>query len=473
MMNGKEDRFFTFLMEKGDSNGIQVGPYALRYAGLEHHFVQGPQWAILFIGHAVDLEAGPVDRALLDEAARACQTAKEWAIHSSQWTGAFVCFLWDNLSEILFAFGDTCGQVAAFYDEGNQQVAGQIRELVEHRGGTWMDDDRAKAVSLSGVTMPFAGIRRLMPNHLLTCGPSTWTQTRFFPFEELVSKPSGQVAEAVAKDLRKYFSWLPKERIFRSGLTAGLDSRSLVFAIHEMPQCYFFTRVEGQNPVDVRIAKALAQLLGLNHRCEEESIIETIPLDEQRRWFDASDVPIKLPKGFEPDRTIIITGHAAEVAKAFYARNKTRNPRKLLIELGAENRAALLEDMSWWLEGIQSLPPGWHPGDLLYWEWRMPQWFQPYELRVQARGITRLVPYANRKILATLLACPPRDRQSNWHVPLQLLGNEMKATGHIPFNPGVKSRVLRLLQRIGVYTTYRSIRFHARPWVSRKFKPVR
>lgn len=457
--------FKTFVLDAQAEGNDRIGPFSIAYIGQPYTRSTSEVAEFLLIGEAYDLEAGGLVE--LENFVAELKDRREIMEHVAMLSGHFVLFFWLNVAQELVGMTDAGAQMTFYYLGDGQRIAGQVRELLCH--GTqrsWDADDQLKASSLFGRTMPWPDVFRVMPNHALVCTLGATKEVRYFPFGPLKPQTEEQVVNQSIHCLKRAISSLPHDATLLFSITAGLDSRACLAGISEEQRhrSQSYVRNIPTIPADAVIASTIAEHLDLPlHLLEPDSpVILDLSESYRQTGFDHPSFGGKIMKFPSISSPTFIVGNVAEAFKTFYARVNSTNARKWLSELGAPHSKDLQADMEAWIEGTSSLPEGWKRSDLLYWEWRLPNFLQPFVFRRLASGDRYFSPYANRGIIELMMGLPPRKRMNNYHAALQAIGQEALGGRRIAYNPDVKSRLLYFVQRIGLYLPYRFIRFYLR-----------
>lgn len=419
----------------------------------------------MLIGEAYDLETGGVVQ--LERCVTGLTDRGAILEHFAMMCGHFVLFFWLKAEQELVGMTDAGAQMTFYYLADGQRIAGQVRELLSH--GThrkWDEDDQRKAASLFGRTMPWPGVFRVMPNHALVCAPGAVREVRFYPFGPLKAQTKAHVVEQSIHELKRAIASLPDDSTLLFSITAGLDSRACLAGISEEQRhrVQSYVRNTPTMPTDAVIAQIVAEHLNLPlHRIEPDSpVMRVLGEPYRQQGFDHPAFGPMIMKFPSISAPTFIVGNVAEAFKTNYARVKSTHARKWLTELGAPHSMDLVHDMEAWIQETASLPEGWQRSDLLYWEWRLPHFLQPFVFRRLASGDRYFAPFANRRILELMLGLPPRKRLNNYHIALQEIGLRALNGKRVAYNPDVRSRLLYLAQRLGLYLPYRFIRFYLR-----------
>lgn len=457
--------FKTFVLDTQAEGDDRIGPYSVAYIGQPYVRATSEVAEFLLIGEAYHLEAGGMVE--LESFVAELTDGREIMQHFAKLCGHFVLFFWLKAEQELVGMTDAGAQMTFYYLGDGHRIAGQVRELLCH--GTqrsWDEDDQLKASSLFGRTMPWPNVFRVMPNHALVCPPGAAKEMRYYPMGPLKTHSEEHVVEQSIRHLKRAIASLPQESTLMFSITGGLDSRACLAGISEEQRhrSQYYVRNIPTIQSDAVIAQIIAKHLDLPlHLLEPDSpVISDLSESYMQQGFDHPSFGPKIMKFPSISAPTFIFGNVAEAFKTNFARVNSTNARKWLTELGAPHSANLQADMEAWIEETASLPEGWHRSDLLYWEWRLPNFLQPFVFRRLASEDRYFTPYANRGLIELMLGLPPRKRLNNFHVGLQAIGLKALGGKRIAYNPDPKSRLLYLAQRFGLYLPYRFIRFYLR-----------
>lgn len=457
--------YSTFLLDRTDPADRHIGPYGVAYVGLPHQWATSDFGDFLLIGRAFSSQ--PVDAAELSRLVEKVHHRTGIFEQFAYLTGHFVLLAWNKAAEELVAMTDTGAQMTLYYDRGGQRLAGQIRELLCYkRNRPWTSSDQQKSRSLFGRTMPWEGVCRIMPNHALVIQQDEVAEHRYYPLEPLAPQSAEAAVEKSARWLQESISALPQSSTLFFSITAGLDSRACLAGMptDELHRVRAYVRVKAPTDKDAVAAQTIAEKLHIPlHALEKDApaVRHLAPSFVARHFdFQVMNAPTYHFPDFE--EPVFMVGNVAEAFKTNYARPQSNQPKKWLKELGAPRTDRTLKDMAAWIEETKSLPAGWHRSDLLYWEWRLPNFLQPFVFHRMATPDLYYAPLAHRHIIETMLGMPPKQRMNNRHVALEQLGNLALGGQRVPYNPDLKSRALYAMQKWGLYLPYRLLRFYIR-----------
>lgn len=204
-------------------------------------------------------------------------------------------------------------------------------------------------------------------------------------------------------------------------VTAGFDSRVLLAAsrpVKDKVAYYVFFR-EGEFHDDVRIPKELAKSLSLNFRVIRTRELEGEFLEEFSREHI---VPRILPKTSDiqqhcienyPEKTVNITGIAAEIVRNFYGYGASAPSLDMLKYFtGYYKRIPYIdkEVEAWYYPAVRfSMESKINLRDLFYWEMRVGNWAAQYPFE-QDIAIDEFAPFNNRKLLLSILSVDYKQR---------------------------------------------------------------
>ncbi|HEX2022058.1 MAG TPA: asparagine synthase (glutamine-hydrolyzing) [Candidatus Thermoplasmatota archaeon] len=255
--------------------------------------------------------------------------------------GMFAIALWDAGARRLLLARDRLGEKPLYYtgDARRLAFASELKALLADETTPRALDPGIAAEFLrymyvSGDRTPFAGVKRLLPGHLLTVDESGlslrpfWTRSAFVPdpgmsLREAVDGTRRRLEEAVALQLR---SDVP----LGAFLSGGLDSSSIVAIAARLSERPIETFSVGFGPGsfdELRYARIVAEAFGTRHHetvVDARDAIEHLPLlvwhlDEPNG--DSAVVPTYLVSRFAAPRVrVVLTGVGGDELFGGYSR---------------------------------------------------------------------------------------------------------------------------------------------------------
>lgn len=282
-------------------------------------------------------------------------------------------------------------------------------EFLNMRGGSWWP----------GHGSTVAGVRHLLPNHLLSLDDGK--NERFWPSAPLPRVDYEEAKEEVAADLRGLWLAAHARNPLTLLLTAGHDSRLLLAAARPVADDVRFVSISSRGGDrqgdDTEIPARLLGRLGLSHHVADASGGPTASFwDAYRRTapFANKAYAANIEAASEAiENRWGVTGHVAEIPKAYYrsarfARRPT--PGRISLETGTAGHPYAVAAQREWLDGAVATD-GVNPLDLLYWEQRVGNWAGMWSLQYDLVWRDVLMPFNCRSLLTTLLALPEEWRR--------------------------------------------------------------
>lgn len=354
-----------------------------------------------------------------------------WLDHLS---GRYIAVIGSPKLEEPVLITDAAGLLPAVYSKAHRTVAStplMLARLLD----LCSDDEVKRLFPIPEVRgwIPFGltqveGVRRLLPNHLLTLG--SFVQNRFWPSAGYVDKYliynnscENNITKHVFNIVSESVRSLMYERDLFFHLTAGYDSRMiLASSINHAGNKRFITvktPTEG-GVIDRIVSEKLAEKFNLNHELRffthptEDDIAEW----HRRTGYCISDYVERLATTSKTWNSgeIQVTGGCGEVGRAFYwseadLEKKKPAPETLVRRMGFPAEPRLLTEAAAWLEGLPDLHAP-HIFDLAYIEQRLACWAGP-SVYGSFQKVPSISPFNSRLTYKSLLALPCRYRLRN------------------------------------------------------------
>jgi len=315
-------------------------------------------------------------------------------------------------------------------------------------------------------TTPYAGVRRVLANHVLDVGSGECR--RFWPDRSLGSVSLEDGAARGAERLRKIVCTAAARFPIALGLSGGWDSRVLFSATREVVQgIHYYTFAKPVETVDASVAGQLLAKFGLvQHRLQAPAEMQE---DFARIFHDqfpfAHDGCGRVIQGMYdqlPRGLLNVTGNAAEITRVRFRLKASESAvtARHLARFTSFQYADALETIpfvvdAWqrWLEGLGNIHDV-HVLDLFYWE----HWGANFAGMDQTEvdvAVDTLTPFNCRSLLMLLLSIPEafRDHDFPRHYE-QIIRHLWPEALQVPVNPkpveSVCTRVTRKVSRTGL-----------------------
>lgn len=336
-------------------------------------------------------------------------------------------------------FNDACGLKMLFYtkrDEGlfaasQPLLFGEVTDLkrtADHEAyfnSTYVARDFEHWLP-SGVSF-YEGVHHLIPNHYVT-GPD-YKPRRFWPTQKLQEGDYAQLSDRFARLLKQTVHTAHKHMDLAFSLTAGWDSRIITSCCKDiLDETMFYTlryrKMDDENK-DIRIPKALAKKLNLNHSIldcqkgmtEEFSAIYTDNSD-MAHLNDCGYIAYGMYQTFPQDK-VAVKGNCSEIGRCFYYSNGKH--RKLTsasdivrLEKGWSELDFINRQMESWYAPIKEEQGnfGYDLLDLFYWEHRMGSWQAQSQLEWDVVQEV-FSPFSSRELLDLMFAINSSYRKAS------------------------------------------------------------
>jgi len=358
-------------------------------------------------------------------------TCEDFFEHTARFGGRWVLVVNDGVRTVVF--GDAAGlrQVVYTAESAPGQIwcasqPGLVAEIVglpidgeamavlqtdAHRSDYWPPGD----------TTPYAGIKRLLPNHYLDLG--TGRPRRFWPDSDLPAMP---LRAAVTKSLeilcglmesaqRRFALMLP--------MTAGWDSRLMLAATRSMAQeIFFFTAVfpnRSESSEDVATPSRLLPKLGLKHRILDcrTGVDDEFAKIYRRNVIMAHEQYCPFAQALldqTPSKGVCIKGDVGEIARCNFRLGRSSDGDVTAHELamlgGRPTHPFVINAFEGWLSGARGHSYNVPLLDLFCWEQDAGRLHEMIEAECDIARDS-FAPLNCRSLLTTMLSVPERYRQ--------------------------------------------------------------
>lgn len=293
----------------------------------------------------------------------------------------------------------------------------------------WVDATDRSIVWLPLRETLYEECRALVPNHVLDL--DTGRQRRFWPVRPIEPRALDEVADEAADGLRRIVEAGARRFPLALGLTAGIDSRMLLAALHDRSrEIFVFTfcreRERRKQRDDVRIPAEILARFGLTHHvlgCDapddpalRAAFEASHAAPSTTRWEEVRDLLRHLPPGF-----VRVSGHVGEVARATFLPRVDSSLRRLMRRSHPGSVLAARRALAPWYAEAREVArrTGYTVRDLHYWESRMGRWAAASQNQYDFAAES-FAPFACRALLERLLAVDERQRAKDAGSPLSV-----------------------------------------------------
>jgi hypothetical protein len=325
-----------------------------------------------------------------------------------------------------------------------------------------------------GDTTYYDEIFQLIPNHYFNV--NNGEVVRYWPNKQLIQMPFGAAVEKGAVMVKGYLEAIEARYKIMLPVTSGSDSRLLMSGTRSFREkiVYYINLDQGLSELDldVRIPRKLLGKLGLDFKVFH--LNREIDESFKKVYFENNPIASKkyLPHIYNyhlhyPDR-VNLPGNIASAPWGVYQMNaKKVTIEELIRYYGVQKHAFARNYYQRWWEGCRQLCENCNLNviNLFYWEERISNWgnqisidkdiaqeeFNPFNSRL-----------LNEIFLSLPLACNNEpDKKIHEAIILKLWPELMR----IPFNPSFRTKLQRILARLGIFTAtstiyYRLIKKH-------------
>jgi hypothetical protein len=449
---------------------------------VQHH---GAKLHLTLIGYMLDpRHPERFDREILALLAESAAVA-DLPFRTAPLGGRWALVAYDGSKGVIFT--DACGMRQVHYTEpshaefwcGTQErgIAEPLGLDISASAHDFLESDYVKRVPEfwwpSG-SSPYAGVRRLLPNHYLEW-PSRAVR-RFWPLEPVEPVSFEAAVSKCAETLRGLLDAGARRFPLALPLTAGYDSRLLLAAARELTsQLFCYTlRYPGytRHHRDLRVARQVLESVGLQHHvlpCPSE----VTGRFAEAYWRSVSPGPAEaaaIAQGLfthYPAECACIVGHGGEIGRSYHYPRDQRpiemTPETIARYFGmADNRLAL-QEFGLWLEDARhvEVDTGVRVLDLIPWEQRVGNWAAAGQAEWDI-VLERLPPYSCRELLATMLGVDSvRHGWPAFELQVEVMRLLWPRVLSAPFNPPPRSSrdyLRSALERLGVADPIRALR---------------
>lgn len=387
----------------------------------------GPQWVFL-LGNVIDLQSFTSDKTFITE--RLLQTLKhsqdQFFDYIDELSGRFFILYSDGGNAKILS--DATGMRTIFYSKNRMFLASHCALLQEyiHSGESekveraWLGKYTSQL--LPGHYTPYEDIFFLTPNTLLDVKKKE--VKRFFPREELQEHSVDHVVKEISLLTKQQIEILSKKYKLALSITAGLDSRATLALTRDYKDLfqyftYYRSTFEKSLDIDKRIAKEMAENLGLNHKFfridQDMNDEEFQELTRVLRKNTFSSHAFKLAKIYletlSGENQLHIRSNLYEIGRKYFKSHYKGLPKELTTDamvkiysskaIGDEKVTEAFKSYYGHVEMDDIF--NYDPYDIFYWEHRMGTWHAQLLLEGDIAHDTFIL-FNSRKILKLLLS---------------------------------------------------------------------
>ena len=448
-----------------DYKSIMFSDYTLYYhSEMEFTNSQSTDLKLIMLGSIYCWETPSLtNQELLDNLSK-CSSIKIFLEQLSEYCGQYIIFYHDKERFILL--NDACAQKEIYYDTtfnffGSQPkimteilkpISHSLKEAAEFYNSPEFQKNEKVCV---GDTTHFENIKHLLPNHYIDI--TNKKVVRFFPCEPLTVLSLNEVADKGCQMLQGYIKAIGMRKKMAMAVTSGYDSRTLFLAsINEDCKYFIFQKksMTKKHP-DIYIPERLTKF----YKKDFEIIPEEDELEDAKASLDFSRNMCKVSKTYE--NHIYLNGNLAEIARSFY--DFTNNKIKaddLATIFGYFKNTFVINVFEKWLENKNLFDTtGFDSWDMFYWEIRCGVWAAKEKTLWNAVGRDIISPFCSRNLLKLLLSTQARYRMSSSNKLFKTMMLKFSTNAlDLPFNPTLKSNIIRILKIMRIYPIYNAIR---------------
>ena len=374
----------------------------------------------------------------------------------------------------LFILTDMCAFREVYYsnNQGNCSIASSPGLL---KLGSEGDDPKPESVDefyqtdvfksrliWVGDETSFKGIKRLKPNHYLNL--SNGDIVRYFPAKKISVISVEESATKAAAILKGILKAATHRGTIMMGLTAGWDSRVLLAASKELKDEILYFVIKHKNAAfDCSTSEKLAYRFDLNYIQYQYAL--SFDHNNYKQVADSlPNVNLNYPGSFTFSKffpeVLGVNGTASEIARLEFGIINDLSGKKFAALAKYPDEAYPINSYDKWIKENHDhfYQMGYSTLDLFYWEEILAN--RTAKLISEGHAVNRYIfpPFNCRILITTLLSVDPRYRQKHDNQLYTAIVNKLwPETLQEPVNPTFKKRVIRTMQKLGVYNLYRNM----------------
>lgn len=395
----------------------------------------------------------------------------DFLVEISQFYGEYVIIYKDQKEFVLF--NDACAQNEIYYDKNFEAFGTQpkiINAAIPHEPHSNIDainyyesNHFKKKRLFVGDTTHVNNVKHLLANHYINVYAKT--VKRFFPVLKKEELPLDVVAKKASKIIKGYLEAISQRHDIILPVTGGYDSRILFLASQEVTgTCKYFVSKHSHMDAkhnDITIPKKLTALYN-----KEFLVIEEIDTPQQafkKEYIDSIDFPryITISSLAKPDN-VLLNANISEVSSCLLGYHKKITPVDLAVLKDHSPALFPINQYKNWLKRItnQTALLNYNILDLFYWEEFESNWVAKLKTEGNAIDVTVMSPFNSRYLLNLMLSVKRSQRgvfnNRLYDRIIFYLSNNNKVVLNLPINPDLKTKIYRLMSKLGVLNTYQT-----------------
>lgn len=416
---------------------------------------------------------------IINELAELSGSFDELIKNSFKYSGTFIVIYLDKKNSKLYLFNDNAAQREVYYlnktsDEmifGSQpNIINLVSPLTEDNSEEarlfYQSDAFKKRASFVGDSTNFVGLKHLKPNYYIDIDKQE--SIRFFPNSLLPKISLKEGALRVAEMIKGYVKAASERYPLLIPVSAGWESRVLLAASKDVvnQSKYFVYQHPNMTDThqDIVIPKRLFEILNIDFNVIKYSneinqeylnqINESVSFPRYNVLKYIINGMFKHYPGF-----LCLNGNISEVGRKEHERIYNLTPVKIAYLQKYANSSYAIKRYERWVSDNKPVFDKFNfsIADMLYWEENCGNWVA--KSKTEAMTVAELYsPFNSRELLITLLSVNEKYRGKQnpvlyKHI-IKLLWKEVLL---VPVNPSLKLQVIKVLQKIGIYTLYRNV----------------
>lgn len=326
----------------------------------------------------------------------------------------------------------------------------------------YMNSPRFEALNKGGIaaTTAYDGINQVLPNHCLEAGEGT--VTRFWPDEPREPLSVKEVVELSTTMIGGFMHHIASRYDIMLPITAGKDSRTLLAATREIREnVFYYINRNSQSDLtipDFTLPAELTRRLGIEYHILDTDIRVDPGFEEIFHENNPHALKQYLPMIYNYylhfGNRVNIPGSVATGGQWWYPvfrKHKTTDTLLDINQLGSFPHAR--EAYASWLDGCRPWceRTGFELLDLFYWEERLGNWGTQVQVDKDMAQLD-INPLNSRLLVKIMLSVEPIHALEFGSYPVNrgINMNLWPETMSMPINPGMKNRMLRLVERMGL-----------------------
>ena len=417
---------------------------------------------------------------IVREVEKVTQTFEELLLAFDRYCGSFFVIVHGLKDQELTVFTDATSQREVFYaplpDSGDLVLASQPALFSELFSFKKVDDPVAAQFFASEAFVKkraFVGdltnldqVKRLKPNFWLNL--RSGQVNRHFPTVSLPKADMEKVAVEAAALLKGFIQAASERFDLVIPVSGGWESRVLLAASQPIQSKvnYFVLKHPGysESHPDISTPNRLLQRLGLKLNITEYATeLDEGFMSAVARWvsFPRNRTFHYLLNGLAPQwqHYMMLNGNVSEIARMEWDDLKVKNGKVMAHMERYPNQVYAERYYDQWLvenkADFERL--GYSVADMLYWEENCPNWVA--KTNTETRLVEEILqPFNSRKLLTLLLSVDKKYRnKQNPILYARIIDHLWADCLSEPVNTGLKKKLIKAMQKMGVYGFYRNL----------------